>query len=201
MPSSFLITLFLGIQLLEIPENIMPAWLTLFKEYPILNHGTSESVRSNLQYFSKEPHCAVLIAETDDHIMAGLATGIPLVAYPYETELFQKSNLDPSDFYHINDLIVSPRYRKQGIASKLYKKLEKQVTSWGYTKICLCTIEHEDNHPLKPINFYDSTIFWQHQEFSKTSLKIKESWPTIIDEQGMVEMYEHTLVFWIKELK
>lgn len=202
--SNILFTLFLGLQLLEIPENIIPAWLTIFKEYPILNNGTPEGVKRSLKKFSSEPHCAIVIAETLDHNVSGIATGIPLVSYYNEreiNELFKKARLDPFEFYHINDLVVLPEYRQQGIASKLCKELENQAQTWGYTKICLCTIEHNKNHPLKPSNYYDPALFWRYQGFSQTSMKIKESWPTIMDECGNTEMHEHSLIFWVKDLK
>ena len=201
--TSFFITLFLGAQLLDIPENILPAWLTLYKEYPILCKGTAEGVKNNFVKYSEEPRCVILVAETDDHTMAGIATGIPLTTYTFDNatdELFHKSNLDPSDYYLINDLIIFPEYRIKGLATKLYKKLEKKAKSWGYKGVCLSTIEHRDNHPLKPSNYYDPALFWRHLGFSQTSIKVKESWPTIVDAQGKIEMYQHTLSFWIKKL-
>jgi GNAT superfamily N-acetyltransferase len=201
MITQFMITLFLGTQLLNFPDHYFPGWLALFKEYPILNQGTVEGVKDQFEKFSQESHFAVLISETDERILTGLLTGIPLAAY-YEPELFQKNNLDPAELFLINDLIVLPGYRKQGIASKLYNKLEKKASKlWGYKKICVCTIDHKDDHPLKPSNYHDSASFWKQQGFSMTSIKIEESWPTIIDDQGNVEMCEHTLTFWYKDLE
>ncbi len=200
MTSSLIITMYIGLQILNIPESILPGWLNIFKEYPILNQGTFEGVKDNFKKFSQEPHCTFLIAQTNDHTVIAIATGIPLLAYSYEAELFEKNNLDPSDFFHINDVIVLSQYQNKGIGSKLYKKLEKKARFWGYKKICLCTVERKEDHPLKPTNFKDPAIFWQRLGFSKTSLTIKESWPTIMDEQGTVEMHENTLTFWTKEL-
>lgn len=202
MMPPILITLFLGAQLLNFPDHFLPPWIALFKEYPILNHGTEEGVKNKFKEFSQEPHCAVIVAHENNQIITGLIAGIPLKAYPNETELFQKNNLEPSHFYHINDLIIAPEYRKRGIATKLYKKLEKRVQQWGYKKMCLCIIEHKEDHPLKPLSYYDETHFWRHQGFVPTSIKIKESWPTLVDNEGTVdEMYEHTLVFFTKELQ
>lgn len=105
------------------------------------------------------------------------------------------------DYFHINDLIILPQYRSKGIGSALYKKLEKKARLWGYKAICVCTMEVKDNHPLKPLGYRNPDSFWERLGFSKTSLITKESWPTIMDEQGNVEMYENTLEWWIKELK
>lgn len=203
MVSSLLFTIFIGAQLLGIPENVIPGWLNIFKEYPILNQGSSEGVKNSFAKYSQEPHCAIVIAKTDNDMVAGIATGLPLLSY-YETfasnQLFQKSDLEPSHYYLFNDLIILPQYRNQGVGSKLCKKLEKKAKLWGYKALCTTTIEHDENNPLKPAHYKHSSNFWQHVGFTKTSLKIKESWPTIVDAQGNFEMREHTLAFWIKEL-
>jgi len=200
MLSSLIITAYLGLQIINIPEEALPGWLNIFKEYPILNQGTVEGVKDSFKKISEEPHSVFLIAKEDDHPVIGIATGIPL-AYLSEVELFEKNDLKLSDYFHINDVIVLPQYRKKGIGLKLYKKLEKNAGSWGYKALSLCTIEHEENHPLKPLDYKNPDLFWQRLGFVKTSLKTKESWPTIMDKQGKIGQYEHTLIWWIKELK
>lgn len=199
---SLLITMYIGLQLLTIPEEKIPGWLNIFKEYPVLNQGTYEGVKENFKKYSQEPHCIFLIAKTDDHQVAAIATGIPLTAaYPGDAELFKKNNIDPSRYFHINDLTVLPQYRNQGFGLKLYKKLKKKARLWGYKGMCLCTIEREENHPLKPLHYKDPETFWKHLGFSKTSLIVKEAWPTIMDAQGTVAMYESKLFLWTQELE
>jgi hypothetical protein len=203
MITQFAITLFLGTQLLTISDHYLPEWVTLFKQYPILNQGTIEGVKYQFEKYSKEPHCAVLICETADHILTGLITGIPLSAYYFDqVEFFKKNNINPNQYYLINDLAVSLQNQNQGIGSKLYKRLIKKVVKpLGYKKICVCTIDHEEQHPLKPSHYTDSSLFWKCKGFAMTSIKIKESWPTLINNQGDSEMREHTLTLYIKNLE
>lgn len=196
---SLIITAYIGLQIINIPEEALPGWLNIFKEYPILNQGSVEGVKDSFKQISEESHSVFLIAKTDDHPVVGIATGIPL-AYVGEAEFFEKNDLNLSDYFHINDVIVLPQYRNQGIGLKLYKKLEKKARSWGYKGLSLCTIEHAENHPLKPLDYKNSDSFWQRLGFSKTSLETKEAWPTIMNEQGKIEMCENTLIWWFKEL-
>ena len=141
-----------------------------------------------------------MLAKINDRLI-GIATGIPLSSYSYEAELFEKNNLDPAHYYLMNDLIVLPQCRNQGIGSKLYGKLEKLAQAWGYTNICFCTVERDESHPLKPATYKNTEAFYRRLGFKKPNITIKEAWPTIINEQGDVEMQENSLIFWIKDLK
>lgn len=114
--------------------------------------------------------------------------------------MFEENNLKPSDYFHIGEVIVLPKYRNKGIGLKLYKKMEKKARRWGYKGISLCTVEREEDHPLKPLNYKGPDSFWEKLGFSKISLISKETWPTIMDEQGKVEEFENKLEWWVKEL-
>ncbi len=204
MLSSLMITAaYIGLQILSIPQTVLlPGWLNIYKEYPILNQGTIEGVNASFAKVSKEPHCVFLIAKTDEYPVAGIATGIPLAAYDDNAEYFKEKGLDPSDYFHINDAIILPPYQNKGIGSKLYKKLEKKARLWGYKGISVCTVKREKDHPLRPLQYKSSKKFWKRLGFTKVSLITKEAWPTIIDDRGAVEeQYENTLVWWTKELK
>lgn len=201
----FLITIFLGLQLLDFPNHFLPTFLNLFKEYPILYAENAENVKNKFKELSQEPDSCIAVAHTHEQNMAGFIYGVPLKIalrmHPAHEKLFKENNIDPSSCYHIKDLIIAPEYRKQAVGTQLFKKLEKLIKKLGYSKMSLCIIEHkQEDHPLKPVDHYNPELFWQKQGFYPTSIEVKKSWLTLIDDNGTSEMQEHNLRFWIKEL-
>lgn len=72
MLASLMITVYIGLQITSIPQELLPGWLDIYKEYPILNEGTIEGVKDSFKKVSEEPHSIFLIAKTDDHSVAAI---------------------------------------------------------------------------------------------------------------------------------
>lgn len=196
--SGLLITLYLGMQILGISEDLPLAWINTFKEYPYLFKATFEESKQYFEYFASHEQGAVFKATVKNNF-AGFLTGVPLITIDDHCkgiiELFKNENLNPKNFYYLRDVIILPAYRNQGIMKILIAKFQEYAQSLGYKGICLVTSEREENHPLKPSNYRDIDEVWKHLGFTKTSIKMNYVWQTIIDEKGNSELRENTVVF------
>ena len=145
-----------------------------------------------------------MITATVGQEFAGFLLGCPLLVrknqFADALEFFKAAHIDPSHCYYYSDVIVVPAFQRQGVAKKLFTTLEQQVRKWGYQAVCLVSVERNKDHPLRPSNYDDTDTVWRHLGFIKSTIYTKDSWPTFIDLDGTVEMREHLLVFWIKEL-
>lgn len=198
-----LISLVLGLQILNYMGTVPEIILKTFKEYPYLYSPTLEKQKDYVEWYANHEQGMLTVAHDHD-ALCGLVTGIPLEAVrvyvPQINELFRAHNLCVEDYYFCGDVIVLPAYQNQGICSKLFAAFEQQVKTWGYKGISLITSVREENHPLKPHNYKDAELIWQHYGFKKTPIIISDFNPTVIDEQGTVENRENFFVFWVKDL-
>jgi hypothetical protein len=70
----------------------------------------------------------------------------------------------------------------------------------GYKNVCFITIDHPDDHPLKPIDYEDTSAIWRHLGYEKTAIKVSISYPTI-QLDGSVQDKENVMGYWVKTLK
>jgi GNAT superfamily N-acetyltransferase len=202
MVSMVLYTVLIGMQILGISDDLPLAWINAFKEYPYLYKGSLEEGRHYFEHFAAHGQGSVVIATVDGKF-AGFLTGAPLIAvndhFKGITDVFRNSNLDPNNFYYFSDVVVLPEFQNKGVAKKFFQILEEKAKkSWGYKNICLVTIEHDAKHPLRPSDYEEADARWEHLGFTKTPMKIKHIWSTIIDENGNAEDQENVLVLWTK---
>lgn len=197
-----LFTLFVGVQCSSMLDTVSQLRMEAFKEYPYLYEGDKDYESHYTNIYTQEQ--AIVVKAIVDGNLAGIITGIPLVEdaknFPEETEIFMQHNFDPNGFYYIGEVIVLSQHKLKNIGTQLFKKLEQQAYEWGYRNFCLVTIEHEKNHPLRPLDYQDSDSFFQKLGYVKTEIKIPAKYPTICAD-GSVREIQNILAFWIKHTK
>lgn len=197
------ITVLLGLQLLSIINTISDWRIKEFKEYPYLYEGNLEYEKDYSNAYVKTDKSSAAVAYDNDTVV-GFLTGIPLIedkeTFPDTEREFVKYGFDPKTFYYFGEIIVDPQYRHKGIASKLFTILENKVSQeLGYKNVCFITIEHPENHPLKPTDYQDSSVIWQHLGYEKKDIKVSIVYPTI-QPDGSVQNKENVMVYWVKKL-
>ncbi|WP_165311429.1 GNAT family N-acetyltransferase [Vibrio ziniensis] len=104
------------------------------------------------------PECLVYVAKDDDSII-GFITG-------HFCELVSTVS-KPVQMGSIDELYVLPEYRKQGVATLLYKKLEKTFIDYGVQQVFVEVWAFNQNAQ----HFYEDTGFEPHISWLRKSVK------------------------------
>lgn len=196
-----IISVALGMQILQFMSTVPEIILKTFKEYPYLHCPTLEEKKEYISWFAHHQEGILVVAHEQD-IILGFITGIPMkpvIAYlPEMHDLLKMHKQDLTEYYYCGDVIVLPEYQKKGICSKMFSSFEQKVKTLGYKGICLITSIREENHPLRPKEYQDPEKIWHHYGFEETSIILKNFQPTVIDHLGTVENRENAFVFWVK---
>ena len=199
-----IITIVLGLSIMQYVPPVADIILNTFKEYPYLHAPTLEEKKEYVAWFAHDSEGMIVLAQEDQQL-CGLITGIPMKAVkkymPTIDTLFQGININSDDFYYCGDVIVVPTYRAQKLCSTMFSTFEDRVKAWGFKGLMLITSVREENHPLKPKEYRDASLIWQHYGFEKTSVIIHNVQPTVIDAQGTIQDEENSFVFWIKKFQ
>jgi ribosomal protein S18 acetylase RimI-like enzyme len=197
------ILLLVGLQLASMVTTISDWRVKNFKEYPYLYEGNNDYEKAYTKSYIDSLKSAVIVAYDEDEKLAGFLTCLPLIDdeefLSTAKPVFLNAQLDPEKFYYCGEVIIEGNYRKQGIARKLFAKFEEHAKELGYDNGCFVTIEHPENHPLKPKDYEDPSIVWHHFGYEKTDIVVTAVYPTI-DGNGFSDK-ENKLVFWIKKIE
>lgn len=190
-----------GLQLLTLIGTVSEWRTKYFREYPYLY--ASEG-KPNYEHEYTKTYLASakssLAAAYRKRKLVGFLTGIPLtddVDFADVAELFKEAHLNPNEYYYFGEIIVDPAHQREGIASHLFKQLEQKAQKLGYKKFCFVTIEHPDNHPLKPAGYKNHTL-WERLEYKETDITFNAVYPTL-QSDGSYRDDENILRFWIKD--
>jgi hypothetical protein len=195
------INFFRGPETLAWVDFIARLRISEFKKFPYLYSGDMDNEKKYLSAYARSDRSLFAIAFADNDI-AGIMTGIPLLesadVLPADAiPLFEKNQLNPEDFYYWGELIIVPEFRRSGISATLFNEANHAIES-NYKNICFMAIDREQNHPLRPKNYWDTAQLWKKLGFIQTAMKITIKWPTNLADQQIAT--DNTLSFWIKEL-
>jgi len=177
-------------------QEITELCLVGYREYPYLYEGTVAKYGPFIQNYADSPNGIVCLAFDGDRPI-GVATGIPMAEMRegYQATL-KHTDMDLSSLFYLGELIVDKKYRKRGFASRMCFELERCAKETGrYSKMCFCTIQEPENHPLRPVDYKTVRDRWggfvKHEE-----MHFLGHWLCI----GETEESDHPMVYWIKDL-
>jgi GNAT superfamily N-acetyltransferase len=103
---------------------------------------------------------------------------------------------DLKPLFFIGELVVLPNYRKQNVATKLYKQVETYAKTKNFSTLALYSQVEDLTHPLKPQNYTSIDPFWVKQGFIKhPELNLSIQWDDI---QGNFSTFH--MIYWLKSL-
>lgn len=177
--------------------------LDLFKEFPYLYKGDLDYERAYLSEYSKDDQSLLILVYSGNKIVAFI-TGTAISSQHSITEdafeLFQSKGLKPSDYYYIGEIIVLKDYRSFNLSSRLLKEVENFALENGYSSSCFLTVVRDNDHPLRPEDYKDSSKLWKFHNYKQMNLYTKYKWNTIINDSEAIYQ-ENTLEYWSKSLK
>lgn len=171
-----------GLQLLTLIGTVSEWRTKYFREYPYLyaSEGNPRYEHDYTKSYITSPKSS-LVAAYHKRNLVGFLTGIPLkddVDFGDFALLFKEAELDANEYYYFGEIIVHELYRQKEVASNLFQVLEHKAQELGYKKFCFVTIEHPDNHPLKPAHYKDHTL-WDRLGYKKTAIALEAMYPTL----------------------
>lgn len=174
--------------------------INTFREFPYLYEGTIEYETDYLQTYQENEHAAIAVAYVDNKI-AGFATGVALNTFDKAmAEAMKQAGLDPTRFYYIGEVIVTPSFRGNKIAEALFAALEQYGQSRGYAAGCFMTVVRADDDPQMPDNYRSLDRLWNRVGYKKSKITVNYEWPTI-QANGSIKEKNNQLILWLKDFK
>ena len=94
-------------------------------------------------------------------------------------------------------MLLQKEFRGLGIGYKSMELIETHALEHGYSKTCLCTVDRDKFHPLRPKNYHDIKLFLSKFNYSIVDkLKAEILWEQI-DTKCEIK---NTLSFYVKNL-
>lgn len=188
---------FIGKDILRAANDFAALRISIFHEFPYLYEGTMEYELDYITTYSSCPD-ALLFGLFDGDKMVGATTCLPLSAETPEVRLpFDNATLDHSKYLYLGESILDKKYRGQGYGKRFFEVREQHASRLNLPQTCFCSVERPMNHPLKPTNYLDNSIFWNKQGYTKhQKLRCEMKWLDINED---VETSKQ-LIFWIKTL-
>lgn len=181
--------------------DLIAQWrIEYFREFPYLYQGNLDYERKYLRHYALDPKATVIVARHQNEILAAV-TGIPLSS---ETSIIADlkhlhKDVSLDEYYYLGEIIIPPRFRRIGLMRSLCEKQELIVKEWGFSKMCLLTVDREKDHPLAPANYKSSDDKFAHLGYHKTNMTIELHWSTIQADDSVKDK-ENPLVMWVKSL-
>jgi GNAT superfamily N-acetyltransferase len=173
----------------------------MYHTYPYLYEGSLAFELSDLDEFSRLPQSAIAVAYFDGEPV-GFIVGAPLAGYDQHfmgsIEAFENDGKDPKDYYYFADVLILPAHQGKSLATQLFKAFEAYCKNIGFSYACFVS-EYYAEHPLKPSDYREVDLIWQHYGYQKSNIKIYVSWNTI-QPVGPARQQLHELPYWIKKL-
>lgn len=179
-------------------EELASMRISFFRAFPYLYDGTIEYEKQYLEKYFKSENSHIVIAFENSQII-GFCSSIPLLKEEPAIQNPLISKNEPlEDYLYIGEIILSEKYRGQGIARKLFEIQELYAKKNGFSKAMLITVNREVNDNNKPLNYKDLDSVWKTFGYQKLKNDFVEMcWPRV-DKKG--ENLCNKLSIWIKNL-
>lgn len=195
------IRLLMGDAIQEIIPFVITQRIDQYREYPYLYEGSIEEETESLRIFAQLPQSAVAVAYHEDKPV-GFITGTPLIGYGHHFEgsiqAFENDGKNPKDYYYFADVLILPEHQGKSLATRLFEIFEAHCRNLGFPYISFVSESHAE-HPLKPADYKEVDLIWQHFGYQKTNIVIYISWNTIQSNDPSQDQ-AHELPYWIKML-
>jgi GNAT superfamily N-acetyltransferase len=168
--------------------------IAIFREYPYLYDGDMAYERAYLERYAAHPD-SILLRVDDEKGMVGACTGLPLQCEP---DTFQAAfpESDREKLFYIGELILRADARSHGLGTQLFSAMLDLIERERYPKICLCMVEREKTHPLRPENYISPEPLARKFGFAKCDLARAElSWRDIGEQHETAKPMQ----IWYKE--
>ncbi len=117
---------------------------------PLFRWGIYEDLRTRMRLLSPHYICLVAIASDPSN---------PALSHPAIVGTVEMNHKSPSlgqnlssQCLYLSNLAVLPRYRRQGVATKLLHRCEEIALEWGFNELYLTCLEN--NQPAKQLYFH-----------------------------------------------
>lgn len=172
-----------------------------FLNFPYLYAGNLEDDYIFTQCYSNAGQ-GMIIAAFNDNQVIGLYSGMPLRTPDCFLEswcdVLDKNGVDTINCYYSGELIIQPAFRKSGLGSALMRRFIQEVETMGFNKIMGVTSIREQNHSLRPQNYFDTDTVWGKHGFNKMDFIIPSSYPTR-QADGSVKDQKNKLACWVRD--
>lgn len=154
--------------------------LSEYKEFPYLYVGNMEEDFAITNYFTFKD--GLLVIAFQGETVAGMYSGVPMCT---PSNFLQDCSVqlagegvDINKCFYASDLIVNPRFKRQGIGVQLLKRLFQEVKAMGYDTIMGVTSFRPLDHPLRPKDYFDTDSIWEKHGYKKSPLVFSLTYPT-----------------------
>lgn len=182
--------------------------LNTFIEFPYLYVGNEYYEEMYVSCYPKNPDSLIFLfyfkADRDaESQLAGILTGTPLTNLseddPEIFGAFNDAGLEISQHYYVGEAIILKPFQNKKILQNLATQFEAEIKHLGYKYATFITVEREQDHPLRPIDYVDTAFLWHKLGFTKTMMRSIYNWPTL-QPDGSVNCVDNSVAWWIKEL-
>ena len=184
-----------GLDVIPYLDDIARLRITIFREFPYLYEGSLAYEKEYLAKFSRSKESVTILAKDQEEVI-GVFTGLPL---HLEEETITRSIPQEKllDSFYFSELLLLKAYRKQGIGKNLLQQMETIIKQKAvYQRIVFASILREENHSLKPLDYYSMDNAWKKYGYSKTTDTCQILWKEINQEEESPK----TLAIWEKAI-
>lgn len=142
--------------------------MTVFREWPYPYECSMMGEEEHFRCISACDEAFVGLVKQRGGVIGGIV-GTPLEkAFPEIRAVFSKAKISMDKTFYLGEIMLLSEFRKKGIGLKTYLEFENIVKETkSYTKICLCEIEREENHPKTPEACVSLDRFWDRLGYVK----------------------------------
>lgn len=175
-----------------------------FSKFPYLYVSPSEE-GEDISYYQGSEHTTMGISLQEDKIL-GLMIGLPLEDFKFQKDFLNVHQQLTKDLgeelkttFYISELLISEDSEETFIKEVLLLTLEDKIkNNPRYSSLSVMTIERENNHPLKPINYEEESRLYQDHGFKDTGLTYSFEWP-VFQADGSVKKKTDSMRLWINK--
>jgi len=187
-----------GASIGELFDDLAQLRITVFREYPYLYEGTVDYEREYLGTYTRSEK-SFLFAVYDGGKMVGATTCIPLTDETEEVqEPFLKAGMNLEEIFYFGESILLKPYRGRGLGHRFFDEREAHVRRSGnYKRMCFCSVDRGENHPLKPADYRPNDEFWKKRGYlPHPELRSLFDWLDL----GETESTKKEMVYWFKNV-
>lgn len=191
------INTYVGKEILPHADELFEWRIRIYCEYPWLWVGNIDTERSSDEtkaFLSSND--SILIKIKHQGKLIGLSAGNSVRR---ECERYQKifsERFNPEECFYYRESMLLPEYRNKGLYKIFFQEREKWARKHNFVKqLMFISIEREENHPKKPIDYRSPIGLWKSQGFTKQSeMFLEADWVEV----GETEKKKNKIAFWVK---
>ncbi len=179
----FKLTILKGEQIKPLTPALARLRINLFREYPYLYDGNIKYESDYLREYAKEPYSMLHMVHYNDEIVA-LFSGMPLsckssIVLDLKNAMLENGHENIDKYYYYGEILIVPEFRHYGLFNLLFTSMDYEAKLLGFSDACLLTVEREDSHPLKSLDYVPTDALWQTRGYKRSGLIVNFDWPTI----------------------